>query len=130
MKKEFNKKDLEEYEEKLFNLRDDISNQMRQITNDNLMKSQKEMSGDISGYGQHMADVASDSYERDFNLGLVSSEREIILSIDDALKRISNKTYGLCQQCEKPISKNRLEAIPYAEYCIKCKEKLEKENSL
>ena len=77
-----------------------------------------------------MADVASDSYERDFNLGLVSSEREIILSIDDALKRISNKTYGLCQQCEKPISKNRLEAIPYAEYCIKCKEKLEKENSL
>ncbi|MCK5289009.1 MAG: TraR/DksA C4-type zinc finger protein [Candidatus Omnitrophica bacterium] len=130
MKKEFNKKDLEVYEEKLFNLRDDISNQMRQITNDNLMKSQKEMSGDISGYGQHMADVASDSYERDFNLGLVSSEREIILSIDDALKRISNKTYGLCQQCEKPISKNRLEAIPYAEYCIKCKEKLEKENSL
>ncbi|MCK5392966.1 MAG: TraR/DksA C4-type zinc finger protein [Candidatus Omnitrophica bacterium] len=130
MKKAFNKKDLEEYQEKLFNIRDDISNQMRQITNDNLMKSQKEMSGDISGYGQHMADVASDSYERDFNLGLVSSEREIILSIDDALKRISNKTYGLCQQCEKPISKNRLEAIPYAEYCIKCKEKLEKENSL
>ncbi len=130
MKNTFKKKDFDEYKEKLFNLRDDITKQMRDITNNTLMKSQKDMSGDISGYGMHMADVASDSYERDFNLSIVSNERQIILSIDDALKRITEKKYGLCSQCEKPISKKRLDAIPYAKYCVNCKEKLEKENSI
>ena len=64
-KKRFSKKELEEYREKLLNLKDDTLRQIREISEDTLMKSQKDMSGDISGYGLHMADVASDNYERD-----------------------------------------------------------------
>ena len=130
MKKRFGKKDFDEYKERLFNLKDDVVSQIREISKETLMKSQKEMSGDISGYSIHMADAASDSYERDFNLGLVSSEREMVLNIDAALKRIEEKTYGICPDCDKPITKVRLKAIPYAKYCKKCKEKLEKENRI
>lgn len=130
MKKRFAKKDLDLYKEKLFNLKDDTLAQIRDISKDTLMKSQKDMSGDISGYGIHMADVATDNYERDFNLNLVSAERSIVLEIDAALKRIEDKTYGVCNKCKKDISKNRLNARPHAEYCIKCKTKMEKENKI
>ncbi|MBD3263986.1 MAG: hypothetical protein GF375_02645 [Candidatus Omnitrophica bacterium] len=125
MKRRFLKKDLEFYKEKLLNLKDDILKQMRDVMEDTLMKSQK----DTAGYTMQIADVATDSYDRDFNLSLVSSERDIVLSIDEALKKIEDKSYGVCNMCQKPISKTRLKAIPYARYCKKCKEKLEKEEN-
>jgi len=130
MKKRFAKKDLDAHRDKLLNLKDDILNQMKDISEDTLMKTQKEMSGDISGYGIHMADVATDNYERDFNMGLVSSERNIVMAIDEALKRLDDKSYGNCGACKRPIAKSRLDAIPYARYCRRCKEKLEKENKV
>ncbi len=130
MKRRFTKKELDFYKEKLFNLKDDVLNQIRDISQDTLMKSQKDMSGDISGYGIHIADVATDNYERDFNLSLVSNERKIVLDIDQALKRIEDKTYGICGMCKKPIAKNRLNAMPHADYCRKCQEKSEKENKI
>lgn len=129
-KKRFAKKELDFYKEKLFNFKDDVLTQIRDISKETLMKSQKDMSGDISGYGIHLADVATDNYERDFNLSLVSSERRVVLDIDAALKRIEDKTYGICELCKKFIAKNRLNAIPHAKYCRKCKEKAEKENEL
>jgi len=129
-KSKFPKKDLNAYKEKLLNLKDDIFKQMRNHASDTLMKSQKDISGDMSGYGLHMADVASDNYERDFNLGIVSKERRIVMDIDAALKRIDEGTYGVCQMCGKPITKSRLKAIPYARYSKKCQEKMEKENKL
>ncbi|NQT28451.1 MAG: TraR/DksA C4-type zinc finger protein [Candidatus Omnitrophica bacterium] len=130
MKKRFVKKDLDIYKEKLFDLKDDTLSQIRDISKDTLMKSQKEMSGDISGYGIHLADVATDNYERDFNLSLVSSERRIVMDIDAALSRIEDKTYGICEKCKKDIVKTRLNALPHARYCYKCKKNLEKENKV
>lgn len=129
-KRRFLKKDLDSYREKLINLKDDTLKQIREISQDTLMKTQKDMSGDMSGYGLHMADVASDSYERDFNLGLVSSERIIVMEIDEALKRIDDGSYGICLISGKPIKKSRLSAIPYAKHSKKCQEKLEKEGSV
>ena len=94
------------------------------------MKSQKELSGDISGYGLHIADVATDNYERDFNLGLVSGERKILMEVNEALKRVEEKTYGKCSMCAKPIARSRLKAILYAKYCKACQEQMEKENKV
>jgi len=126
-KQKFTKKELKAYQEKLFSLRDEIFSQMRDLSQDTLMKSQKDISGDISGYSIHMADVASDNYEREFNLGLVSNERRLLIEIDEALKRIEENKFGICLYCNKPIAKKRLNAIPYTRYCKKCQEKLEKE---
>lgn len=130
MKSRFTKKELNIYKEKLLNLKEDVLSELKEISQDTLMKSQREVAGDISGYTLHMADVASDSYERDFNLSLVSGERKIIAEIDEALKRIEDRVYGICQECKRPIGKIRLKAILYAKYCRLCKEKLEKENKL
>lgn len=126
-KKRFLKKELNAYREKLLNLKDDLMKQIQEISDESLRKSQQEASGDISAYSLHLADRASDSYERDFNLGLVSSERRIVMEIDEALKRIDDNQYGFCQMCKKPIAKRRLEAIPYARYGTKCQQKIEKE---
>lgn len=127
MKKRLPQKELKIYEEKLLNLKDDVEAQIRDISKDTLMKTQKDLSGDISGYSVHMADVATDNYEREFNLGLVSGERELLLEINEALKRIKDKDYGFCLKCKKPLKKRRLKAIPYAKFCIKCQS--EEENS-
>ena len=86
----------------------------------NINKSQREASGDLSGYSYHMADMASDQYERDFLLRLASDERERLYAIDDALKRIEDKSYGICLTCSKSISKKRLNAVPQTSHCIKC----------
>ncbi|MBB6428673.1 TraR/DksA family transcriptional regulator [Algisphaera agarilytica] len=75
-------------------------------------------SGEISHMPLHMADVGSDNYEQEFTLGLMESERKTILEIDDALQRIVDKTYGVCIESGKPISRPRLEAKPWAKYSI------------
>lgn len=127
IKKRFSKREVKPYKEDLINLKEDILNHMRELSQGTLMQTQKDMSGDMSGYSLHMADVASDNYERDFNLNLVSNDRETLLEIEEALKRIDEGIYGSCLMCGKPIKINRLKAIPYAKYDIDCKEKLERD---
>ncbi len=86
-------------------------------------------SGDVSGHVLHMADVATDMYDKEFSLGLASNEREVLHKIDMALKRIEDKSFGICSECSKPIPIARLKAIPYACTCLKCQEKLENEQA-
>lgn len=74
--------------------------------------------GNLSHMPIHMADIGSDAYEQDFTLGLAESDRKLIREIDDALGRIENKTYGMCQLTSKPIPKSRLNAKPWAKYTV------------
>ncbi len=66
----------------------------------------------------HMADVGSDNWEKEFTLGLIASEHALIREIDEALARVSNRTYGVCLATHKNISMARLRAKPWAKYCI------------
>ena len=86
----------------------------------------KNSTGDLSSYSYHMADVATDNYDREFSLGLASNERDILYEIDAALQKIDDGTFGQCEECERLISKTRLKAVPYAKLCIKCQEAREK----
>ena len=88
--------------------------------------SQREAAGDLSAYSLHMADMATDNYDREFSLGLADNEQKILNRIDEALEKIGNKTFGLCELCNKKVSKVRLKAVPYAELCVPCQEKQEK----
>ena len=96
------------------------------ITNDALKTSQRDAAGDLSAYSLHMADMATDNYDREFSLRLADNEQEIIKRIDTAIEKIENKTFGLCEACNKKITKVRLKAVPYAELCVPCQEKQEK----
>jgi RNA polymerase-binding protein DksA len=121
----FSKKDLKKFKHLLVALRGKTVDEIENITKDTLKTSQREASGDLSGYTLHMADVATDHYDREFSLGIASAEQKIIYQIDEALKRIEDASYGLCLTCEKPISKKRLKAVPFARYCIVCQQKEE-----
>ena len=67
---------------------------------------------------EHMADVGSDNYEQEFTLGLVESERKMLAEINEALMRIKSRTYGVCVESGVPIARARLDAKPWAKYCI------------
>ena len=126
MKKKLTKKELLEFKKLIQKRKDEINDDIKHISDDTLKKSQKDASGDISGYTYHMADVATDNYDREFSLGLASNERKALYELDDALKRIEDETFGLCDDCKGAISKIRLKAVPSARLCIKCQEKREK----
>lgn len=106
--------------------KEEIFDDLKHISDDTLRKSQKEASGDISGYTYHMADVASDNYDREFSLGLATGERKSLYELDDALKRIEDGSFGICSDCKGTITKIRLKAVPSARLCIKCQQKREK----
>lgn len=82
--------------------------------------SPRDASGDLSSYTVHMADMAADTYDRELSMNLISSEQEVLYQIEDALKRLDDGSYGVCQQCNKVITMSRLKAVPYASLCIEC----------
>jgi len=126
VKNKFNKKELEYFKKLILKIKDKITDEIRHISDDTLKKSQKDASGDISSYTYHMADVASDTYDREFSLGLASNERESLYELDDAIKKIEEGTFGICEGCKSSITKTRLKALPYARLCLKCQEKEER----
>lgn len=119
------KKTLEKFKKQLLEEKEKIIGGIHNLTKENLSSSQSDASGDLSHYSTHMADVGSDSFERELALGLVSNEQEFLYKIDEALRAIDKGTYGNCETCNKPIKEARLKALPFAKLCISCQEKLE-----
>jgi len=119
--KKMPKQELKFYQALLVKEREKVGGALSHIAETTLNKSQRDASGDLSGYSYHMADMASDDYERDFSLGRATDEQKILYTIDEAIKRIGDGSYGNCLQCGKAIPKKRLKALPYAELCIECK---------
>jgi RNA polymerase-binding protein DksA len=126
LKKKFNKKELEYFKKLILKIKEKILDEIKHISEDTLKKSQKDAAGDISGYTYHMADVATDTYDREFSLGLASNERQSLYELDDALKKIEEGTFGICEECKSLITKTRLKVVPFARLCVKCQEKKEK----
>lgn len=108
--------------EKLHQLIGDVDS----IESEALRKNRADATGDLSSMPIHMADMGSDTFEQDFTLGLMSSERKIVAEILAALKRIQDGTYGICEGTGRPIPKARLEASPWARYCVEYATRLEK----
>ena len=126
MKKKLSKQQLLVFKKLILKRKEEALDEIKHISEDTLKKSQKDASGDISGYTYHMADVATDTYDREFSLGLASNDRELLYELDDAMKKIEEGTFGICEECKSVISQTRLKAVPYARLCVKCQEKKEK----
>lgn len=76
--------------------------------------------------GQHPADEGSELFEREKNMTLQRNAEASLQQVNDALKKFENGTYGLCEECGKPIGEKRLRALPEATLCIEDQAKLEK----
>lgn len=125
--KALDKKVLDKFKKLLQETRVKIAGNLQHLEKDSLNTSQREAAGDLSGYSLHMADQATDNFDREFNLGLASTEQKLLNLVESALRKIDDKTYGLCESCKKTIPQKRLTAMPYAPLCIKCQELEEKE---
>lgn len=82
-------------------------------------------SGDLSTLPLHLAELGSDSFEQNISLGLLERERHELQEIHEALARIEDGSFGICEECEELLPRDRLQAIPYARLCIRCKIKSE-----
>ncbi len=83
---------------------------------------------DKRGVTTHMADVSSDNARHEMELRLLTEEGNVLELIEAAIRRLVDGEYGKCLDCGQAISEARLEARPYAIYCIKCKSEREKRN--
>ena len=116
--------DKKYFRELLMHARDSFGEQI-QVQVDEALSSRKDSAGERAGMATHMADLGSDNFRHDFELGLLTDEVDVLEMIDEALQRIEDSEYGVCLDCGAIIPKERLEAKPYARYCTKCKSKRE-----
>jgi DnaK suppressor protein len=124
------KKDLEKYETLLLEKRKELIEEMGLLKKSSLDSTAKDASGELSSYSTHMADQGTDADEREKAFLFASKSGRLLYHIDEALRRITDNTYGKCVECGQPISVARLEAVPHARLCIDCKEKEEKKKAL
>lgn len=115
------KEKLALYREKLVVLREDHIIERKELEADYLHGSQKEEAGDLSAYSLHLADMAIDAAEKEKNIAILSILSNTLSEIDEALYRIEQGSYGICEECGKEIPEVRLDAMPYARFCIECK---------
>ncbi|MEN6383723.1 MAG: TraR/DksA C4-type zinc finger protein [Phycisphaerales bacterium] len=118
--------EIEHFRELLQDKRKEILGDVTHIEDEALKKSRLESSGDLSSMPIHMADIGTDNYEQEFSLNLLDSERKILHEIELALVRMEEETYGICEITSRGISKARLEARPWARYCIEYAKLVEK----
>jgi len=79
------------------------------------------------GIGNHLADDATEVFTRERNIALRNNAQDLLAQVESALQRLDDGTYGTCARCGKAIAPERLEALPYASYCITCQSEIEHE---
>ena len=118
---------LEQYEQILIQEKEQTQKIINSI-NDIQRRGSKDQSGDLSSYSIHQADMGTDTDESEKRVYLLNKELEKIKNINEALHRVYNRSYGICEICGCYIPENRLKIVPYAKYCIDCKSKEEKKS--
>jgi RNA polymerase-binding transcription factor DksA len=117
---------FQRYYKLLIELRQHVASGLDTHTEETLKRSSKDDAGDLSSYAQHMADAGTDTFDRDFALSLVSNEQEALAEIEAAIQRIKTGTYGVCELTGKPISKERLLAVPFARFSVESQTEVER----
>ena len=117
--------ELDDFRNTLQGLRSRLRGDLNQMTDEALHWDNAGGTGNLSNVPLHMADLGTDNYDQEFTLGLIENEQGTLEQINEALGRMEKGTYGQCVECDEPISKPRLQAIPYARHCIRCARKLE-----
>jgi RNA polymerase-binding transcription factor DksA len=116
---------LECYWRQLLALRTRLNSDVSCLTDEALGKPGEEASASFSHVPTHIADLGTDSFEQQFTLGLLENDEQALEEVAAALERIEQGNFGRCDECQKTIPHARLEALPYARYCITCARKLQ-----
>ena len=106
----------------LLKMKEDTLSEIKKSIKSGSTVTTGEPSGDIY-------DQASSERDRELDLLLGDREREKLANIDEALVRLEEGEYGICEECEEEIPLGRLKALPFARYCVKCKSDIEKQQA-
>ena len=117
----FSMKELEQFRDALLAKRRELVGDMRSMESEALQRSGE----NLSNLPLHMADMGTDNYEQEFTLGLMEKDRQLLREINQALSKIMDGRYGICEGTGKVIAKARLEVQPWAKYSIEHARKLE-----
>jgi RNA polymerase-binding transcription factor DksA len=119
-----NQSQREAVEQRLMQERQRAIEALRQLDDD---ARAGDSDGDLTKYPLHLADEGTDSMEREKDLVLLGAEGERLYEIDEALRRFyrSPEEFGTCERCGQPIAQERLELVPWTQYCARCQEALE-----
>ena len=116
-------RELEHFRDLLLAKRREILGDMSSMEREALRSSG---GSNLSTLPIHMADMGTDNYEQEFTLGLVETERKLLREINNALAKIQNGSYGICEGTGQPINKARLEVQPWARYSIEYAKRMER----
>lgn len=111
---------LDELRRRLEGDRADLQAQIEQIENEDV-HAENQYDPEFSGYGNHMAETGTEIYEQERNLSVEQSLQQQLAGVEHALTKFDEGTYGLCDNCGQEILSERLEALPSAALCIRCK---------
>ncbi len=114
-----NKADSKQYKERLLAMRDRLRGNVGQMT-DNVLAGPPMYANVGAAMPMHMADIATDNFEREFTLSLMETTDQTLGQIEEGLERIEDGVYGVCKVCDGRIPKVRLNAIPYTVLCVRC----------
>ena len=117
--------EVESFRQVLIGLRTRLRGDLDQMTDEALRRDQPDSSGNLSNVPLHMADVGTENYDQEFTLSLIENEQGTLEQVYEALNRINAGTFGRCEECNGPIAKPRLQALPYTRHCIQCARQLE-----
>ena len=119
------KPEIDTFRDTLLALRKRLRGDVSHLTGEALRTNGGEASGSLSNTPIHMADLGTDNFEQEFTLSLIENEEDRLKEINSALDRIDHGTFGKCEECQKPIPKARLQAVPYTRHCVECARKLQ-----
>ncbi|MCH8305432.1 MAG: TraR/DksA family transcriptional regulator [Candidatus Marinimicrobia bacterium] len=124
-----NKKDKAYYKKLILEKREGLLVELGSLKETALDESSRPSSGNSSSYSYHMADLGTDSQEREKAYLFLARENKYMRYLDEALERIKRGDYGDCKVCGKPIPKARLKAVLHATMCVPCKTEHKENNS-
>ena len=110
--------DVAKFRELLLTERSRLEAELREIESRTARVTGSERASEMSGYEDHPADIASETFEREKDLAIGESVESLLNQVITALEKVDRGTYGVCDACGRPIKKARLEALPFATLCL------------
>ena len=118
--------ELDDFRALLLKQRQELLGNVSRMRAEALEKNRQDAAGNLSKFPTNPADLGSDNYELEFTLSLMEGERELLKEIDDALKRIDQGVYGVCEATGQAIPRDRLRFEPWARHTVEYASLLEK----
>jgi RNA polymerase-binding transcription factor DksA len=121
--------EIQRYRRRLLSLKRRLGADLWELEEETLRPVGGESAGGLSDVPVHLADLGTENFEEEVALDLIENEDHILRQINEALERIDQSGFGGCRNCHRPISHERLEALPFAAYCIRCAREIQGESA-